>query len=98
MQLSEDYLARSQTDPSNAFTLAPSPATVPLAQARQFADTRACSNGLNRRELANNLEVHDPIVAKMDDLVKLARISGLTEVDIRKFPKEHVSQKFKPAG
>jgi|ERR1700730_13299645 len=70
MQLSEDYLTRRQADPSNAFTLAPSSAAVSLAQTRQFADTRARSNGLDRRELADDLEVHDLIVAKMDDLVK----------------------------
>ena len=70
MQLSEDCFTRSQADPSNAFTLAPSSAAVSLAQTRQLADTRARSNGLDCRELADDLEVHDPIVAKMDDLVK----------------------------
>jgi hypothetical protein len=78
MQLSEDYFTRSQANPSNAFTLAPSSAAVSLAQTGQLADTRARSNGLDRRELADDLEVHDPIVAKMDDLVKWARARGLT--------------------
>ena len=68
MQLSEDYFTRSQANPSNTFT--PSSAAVSLAQTRQLADTGARSNGLDRRELADDLKVHDPIVAKMDDLVK----------------------------
>jgi hypothetical protein len=63
MHLGKGDLTVRQAHTGNTLTLALTTATIEFAQARQLANARTRSNGLDRGELANDFKVHASIVA-----------------------------------
>ncbi len=70
MNLGQVDRAVTEANTRGPFAFAPPPAAIQLAQAGKFADRRTNRNGFDMRDLAEDGEVHSPIVANQTCCIK----------------------------
>ena len=78
MQLRTNDYSVGKPHPGNVLSFVPPTTAVALARPGDFPDARTCSNGLDRRDVADDFEVRSTIVANAQGQVNCPGASALT--------------------